>query len=121
VRPRYAVLLTEAELIALGRELAKNPSAVTGNIEGLALITYRDSEKRKKIARDGCCGEGASADGYCWGIGLCPRFVEAGRLERFARGFLEWLDELEDESALAAIAARLSVSSPVSELESTDV
>jgi hypothetical protein len=110
------------ELIALGRKMARNPSAVATNIEGYALRAYHTDEAYRQIALTGCCGGKADCDGHCWAIGFrCPLLDEVGRLERFARGFLQWLDDLEDESALAAIAARLSVSSSVSELESTDV
>lgn len=106
--PEY-ISLTDAEFAELGAAMAANPTEITSNIDGLAFLHERDRQKREAIARDGCCGGEATADGVCYGIGKCPRHFEAQSAVNFVTGYLQWLDDLQEQSGLAAVAARLSV------------
>lgn len=101
--------ISERDFHELGRQAQGKSIQDMGNLEALACVNYANDELRKKRDREGCCGGEPMADGVCYGIGLCPRVAEAARAEAFIHGFMEWLDQIQDESALAAVAARLSV------------
>lgn len=115
-----AVALTDVEFAELGMAMAANPTAISTNIEGSAFIAECDRQKREAIAIDGCCGGTPMADGYCYGIGKCPRHFEAEACVGFVNRYIGWLDHIEDETALAAVAARLSTGS-VTQGEMIDV
>ena len=113
--------LTDQEFADLGERMAANPKAITSNTEGAAFIAHLDKIRVEKIDREGCCGEKPSADGYCFGFGKCPRFEEIERCERFVSDYLAWLEQINEQSGLAAVAARLCVESPVIESELSNV
>jgi hypothetical protein len=70
--------------------------------------------------RDGCCGGTPMADGVCFGIGMCPRVQEAARCEQFVASYMNWLDQINEQTALAAVSARLSDPCPI-QIEVHDV
>lgn len=81
--------------------------------ELVAELDRSKDARRARRDREGCCGEKPTADGYCFGIGKCPRFEEAQRCASFLQSYFDWLDQIDNESALAAAVARLCVSSPL--------
>lgn len=104
---------TDQEWTELGRRMAANPKAITTNIEGKAYLDYTNEQKRQKIAKHGCCGDGPDEEGLCFGIGRCPRQAEAANCEAFAADFINWINQQNEYTALAAVAVRLSSDVPV--------
>ena len=84
------------------------------NVEMSDLLQQGKDKQRAAIERDGCCGGEPMQDGFCFGIGMCPRAVEAKRCASFCVRYLEWVEQAANESALADVSARLSVPSSVS-------
>ena len=80
------------------------------NIEMLDWLQARKAEKVERIERDGCCGDEGEpfSDGVCFGYGPCPRVEHTNQCVRFAAEVIEWANQAAEESALAAVAARLS-------------
>ena len=105
---------TDEKWTELGQQMAANPQAITTNIEGKAYLDYTNDQRRLLRDRYGCCGEEASDDGYCFGLGLCTRHHEIQSCVTFVAGFLAWIDQLSEQAGLAAVASRLSDSSPLS-------
>ena len=83
----------------------QHPSAGPTNREMAACLDESRARKEAAIERDGCCGGEPMQDGFCFGIGPCPRVQEIKQATAFCESYLRWLD---DESALAEITARLS-------------
>lgn len=79
------------------------------NIEMFEFLQARRAEKRERIERDGCCGDVGAlfSDGVCFGFGPCPRLVQTDQCVRFATDVVTWANQVNEESALAAVAARL--------------
>lgn len=91
------------------------------NSSGVAILHAAHSAKSELIDRHGCCGGEPMSDGVCFGVGMCPRSVEITTCETFSKGVVKWAEEVNEQSALAAIAARLSVPSPVIDSEGSNV
>jgi hypothetical protein len=75
------------------------------NSSGMAIIDASHQAKCERIDKDGCC----------FGYGKCPKVSEVESAVKFTTGYIQWVDNAQEQSGLAAVAARLS---PVSELES---
>lgn len=104
-RHRAAISATADRLKALDIErAARDPRAD----QRPQLDAIRDDLRRKMAASDdGCCGEGTGSNGVCLGVGVCPRVESAKRCEKFAAGYMRWLEQINDETALAGDSARL--------------
>lgn len=102
---------TDDEWTELGRQMADNPKAITTNIEGKAYLDYTNAQRWQRIERYGCCGDEPDIGGYCFGFGKCPRFEENRRFVEFTANFLKWIDDISEQTSLAAVAVRLSDSS----------
>lgn len=116
------VALTDAEMYELGMAVALDPTLgdmsrqgrPLTNIEGMACRFYHLKEAYKRIERDGCCGSCPDAEGYCPEVaGKCRRAEQADSCTRFVRSYLRWLEEINEEAALAAVAARLGDGCPL--------
>ena len=76
-----------------------------------AMDAWTDRVAAAKAENGGCCGGisgGPDETGYCFSVGYCPMLQEARACERFIAGYLEWLDTIQEQAALADVAARLS-------------
>lgn len=103
---------TDDEWAELGRQMAANQKAIVTNIEGKAYLDYTTNQMRELRDRYGCCGGEPTPDGYCFGLGPCTRHHEVQSCVTFVAGFLAWLDQINEQTSLAAVAVRLSDSSP---------
>jgi hypothetical protein len=112
-----AVLLAEMER----PESEQRRNDPNSNTSRMAILHAANEERNEKIEKDGCCGEEPMSDGVCFGYGMCPRTVEIKTCETFSKGVIQWAEEVNEQSALAAIAARLSVPSPVIDSEGSNV
>lgn len=112
---------TAEEWTELGRQMAADPKAITTNVEGLAYLHYTTEQKRQLRDKYGCCGDEPDCDGFCYGLGKCPRHAEVNLCVNFVAGFMDWLDQINEQTGLAAVAVRLDVSSPFIESENCNV
>jgi len=103
--------LSDEAISELGKRMHANPKAIVTNIEMHAYLQERNRLKDVAIARYGCCGDGPDEHGYCFGYGICPRYEENRRFVEFTNNFLKWIDEISEQTSLAAVAVRLSDSS----------
>lgn len=80
------------------------------NIEMSDFLRARHEARMERVERDGCCGDESEpfSDGVCFGIGMCPRLVQTDQCVRFAQDVVAWASQVNEDSALAAVAARLS-------------
>lgn len=92
-------------------ERSANPIDGMTNTEMSDLLQSGKHEQRAAIERDGCCGGPPMEDGFCFGLGMCPREVEVKRCTTFCERYLQWVEQAASESALADVSARLSVPS----------
>lgn len=101
--------LSDAEFAELGERMAADPSKIISNTDGAAYRSHLSKEASKRVETHGCCGGKCEADGYCPDYyGKCPRHAEATSATAFCEGYLKWLDDVQEQSGLAAVAARLS-------------
>lgn len=93
---------TDEQLTDLGNEIAADPTAAgmkrqgrpLTNLEMAATLEHGREEQRQAIERDGCCGCTPMSDGFCFGVGLCPREAEIQRCNDFCERYLQWLEEI---------------------------
>jgi len=113
---------TDEEYAAIGARMYADPSKITTNIEGSAYLSHCGKIDRENIAKHGCCGREPDREGYCFGVGMCPRHQEATQAVEFCNGYLKWLEQINElTNGLADDTARHCVSSPVIESELSHV
>ena len=78
----------EAELLKLGEwvnDHYQGDFLVDGrpitNVEMMADRIWHNRERERRIAEQGCCGEGHDVTGRCYGFGTCPQFLKQARSE----------------------------------------
>lgn len=105
---------SDKEFYEIGERMAADPKAITTNIEGSAYLAHTFRETCDKVKRDGCCGGEPNSEGRCFDYaGICPNHSEATKATAFCEGYLKWLDDVQEQAGLAAVAARLGVSGSV--------
>lgn len=100
--------ISDEAIRELGERMAANPQSISTNIEGSAYLAHINKIDHENIAKDGCCGRVPDSSGYCYGVGSCPRFHEAESAVSFCNDYVKWTENAQEQSGLAAVAARLS-------------
>ncbi len=93
-----AELISDDEFLRIGKAAQSKSITEMTNVEASACMAYDSAQKRAAIDRDGCCGGTPTEDGICFGVGQCPRSVEAARSEAFAAEYRTWLEQINDDS-----------------------
>lgn len=89
-------------------EASQPPPPALTNVQMHDELNAVADAKRERIACDGCCGGKPMSDGVCFGIGMCPQVVQANQCVKFCNSVVEFAEQVNQESGLAAVAARLS-------------